>query len=117
MERHHRIDYLEFSVTDLDRAKAFYGAAFGWSFTDYGPGYVGIQGGKREQGGFAKVDSVRTGGPLVVLYSDDLETTQDAVTEAGGTITKGIFEFPGGRRFEFHDPDGNALAVWTTTGG
>ena len=31
----------------------------------------------------------------------------------GGTIVKPVFEFPGGRRFHFTDPDGYELAVWT----
>ncbi len=35
-----------------------------------------------------------------------------AVRAAGGTITKDIYEFPGGRRFELTDPAGNALGVW-----
>ena len=37
------IDYVELAVDDLEAAKAFYGAALGWSFTDYGPDYAGIQ--------------------------------------------------------------------------
>ena len=28
-------------------------------------------------------------------------------------VVKPIFEFPGGCRFEFTDPDGNVLAVWS----
>ena len=32
--------------------------------------------------------------------------------EAGGTIVKEPFSFPGGRRFHFADPSGNELAVW-----
>ena len=32
-----RIDYIEFPVTDVARAKQFYGAVFGWTFEDYGP--------------------------------------------------------------------------------
>ena len=32
---------------------------------------------------------------------------------AGGKITKPIYEFPGGRRFHFTDPDGYELAVWS----
>ena len=55
------------------------------------------------------------GGPLVVLYSEDLAASQAAVEAAGGTIAKDIFEFPGGRRFHFSDPSGNELAVWTKT--
>lgn len=112
MHAHHGIDYIEFGVTDMAAAKAFYGAAFGWSFTDYAPGYSGIQGDGKEPGGFALVEAVRAGGPLVVLYSDDLEATQAAVEAAGGSIAKPAFDFPGGRRFHFTDPSGNELAVW-----
>ena len=53
------------------------------------------------------------GGPLVVLHSRDLEATEAAVRAAGGEIVKPIFDFPGGRRFHFTDPDGYELAVWT----
>jgi len=51
--------------------------------------------------------------PLPVLYSAQLEDTLQAVTEAGGTIVKPVFSFPGGRRFHFIDPAGNELAVWS----
>lgn len=109
---HHAIDYIEITVTDMEKAKAFYSAAFGWSLVDYGPDYAGIQGDGQEQGGLSKGAEVRAGGPLVILYSDDLEATRDAVTEAGGTIKEPIYAFPGGRRFHFTDPAGNELAVW-----
>lgn len=115
---HHAIDYIEITVTDIAAAKAFYGAAFGWSFTDYSDGYVGIQGigeGAREMGGLAKADRVTRGGPLVVLYSNDLDASLAAVKSAGGVITAEPFDFPGGRRFHFADPSGNELAVWTHT--
>src|SRR5688572_30066255 len=111
--QHHAIDYIELSVTDTAAAKRFYGAAFGWTFTDYGPDYVGFKDHRdREGGGLRKVDKVTTGGPLVILYSQNLEASRDAVRTAGGTITADIFAFPGGRRFEFTDPAGNALAAW-----
>ncbi|MBA2539861.1 MAG: VOC family protein [Deltaproteobacteria bacterium] len=108
---HHAIDYIEITVTDVAVAKQFYAAAFGWQFNDYGPGYAGIQGAAREQGGLAQGTPTR-GGPLVVLFSSDLDATLAAVKSAGGTIAKGPFEFPGGRRFQFVDPAGNELAVW-----
>jgi uncharacterized protein len=112
MDRHHAIDYIEISVTDVDAAKAFYGSAFGWGFNDYGPEYAGIQGDGKEAGGLRRADGVK---PLVMLYSDDLEATLDAVTAAGGTIVEPISSFPGGRRFEFADADGNRLGVFTET--
>lgn len=111
--RHHRIDYIEFSVTDMAEAQRFYRAAFGWEFTDYGPEYAGIRRGDGEAGGFTVADAVTGGGPLVILYSGALERTLGAVRDAGGTITKDIFGFPGGRRFHFRDPSGNELAVWS----
>ncbi|RZO46323.1 MAG: VOC family protein [Sandaracinaceae bacterium] len=112
---HHGIDYIEIPVLDMEAAKAFYGAAFGWRFNAYGPDYTGIVDGargEREAGGLRRVDEVVTGGPLVILYSDDLEASEAAVREAGGEIVAPIFAFPGGRRFELLDPSGHRLGVW-----
>jgi uncharacterized protein len=110
---HHAIDYIEIAVTDIDAAKAFYSAAFGWSLVDYGPDYAGIQVDGKEAGGLRRDSEVRAGGPLVILYSEDLERSVAAVSDAGGTILKPIYTFPGGRRFHFGDPAGNELAVWS----
>jgi predicted enzyme related to lactoylglutathione lyase len=35
------------------------------------------------------------------------------VINSGGTIVKDIFDFPGGKRFQFLDLDGYELAVWS----
>jgi uncharacterized protein len=110
---HHAIDYVEFTVRDLPAAKRFYAAAFGWQFNDYGPEYAGIKGEKGEVGGLHQSAEARTGGPLVILYSKDLEKTFDAVRAAGGKIVREPFAFPGGRRFQFTDPSGNELGVWS----
>ena len=112
MPTRHPIDYVEFPVRDVAEAKAFYAAAFGWAFTDYGPGYAGIQGDGREMGGLAQADEVRTGGPLVLLSSHDLEASLEAVEAAGGRVTEPIYSYPGGRRFHVSDPSGNELAVY-----
>jgi len=110
---HHAIDYIEFSVTDMAAAKRFYAEAFGWEFTDYGPEYAGIQKQDGEAGGLRLQSEVTTGGPLVILYSANLEATLSGVRDAGGRITTEPFAFPGGRRFHFLDPSGNELAVWS----
>jgi uncharacterized protein len=109
---HHAIDYIEFTVTSLVEAKRFYTSAFGWAFNEYGPGYAGIRGGDGEVGGMREGEPAR-GGPLVILYSDNLEGSLAKVREAGGRIVKEPFAFPGGRRFHFNDPAGNELAVWS----
>lgn len=114
--RHHSIDYVELTVTDLARAKRFYADAFGWAFTDHGPAYAGIRGAEEagpEAGGL-RLDEAppRPGGPLVLLFSADLDRTLAAVEAAGGRVTERPYPFPGGRRFHFADPDGNELGVW-----
>ena len=107
-----RINYVEFPVRDIEKSKSFYGTAFNWTFTDYGPNYCEFNDGQMK-GGFELSEEVHPGQPLVVLYSDDLERTQTNITNAGGTIVREIFDFPGGCRFHFTDPDGYELAVWT----
>ncbi len=111
-DSHHRIDYIEFPAVDIAATKEFYRAVFGWKFIDYGPDYVSFEDG-RLTGGFEKTASISKGGPLVILFSSQLEKTQAAVIAKGGTISKSVFTFPGGRRFHFLDPNGNELAVWS----
>lgn len=108
-----RIDYIEFSVGDIARSRGFYGKAFGWSFKDYGPDYCEFNDG-RLTGGFALGrPSKAAGGPLVILFAKNLDETQRQVEAAGGKIVKPACAFPGGRRFNFSDPDGYELAVWS----
>ncbi len=118
MNRHEKIDYVEFAASDMEATKAFFTAAFGWSFTDYGPEYSDCPDGGIMTG-FYKADlksTPETGGALVTFYSNDLEATQSKVEAAGGTIIKPIFEFPGGRRFQFTESSGNEFAVWSDQG-
>jgi predicted enzyme related to lactoylglutathione lyase len=113
MRKTGKLDYLELSATGatLDGVKAFYAAAFAWSFTDYGPTYSAFDEGL--EGGFQADADEAAGRPLPVLFSEDIEETLAAVEAAGGKIVKPVFAFPGGRRFHFTDPAGNELAVWS----
>ena len=115
MSKDQKINYIELPARDLDAVTRFYQAAFGWSFTDHGPKYRAFNDGNME-GGFCMADaasSTSNGAALVVLYADNLEQTRDTVVSCGGTLVKDIFDFPGGRRFHFADPNGNELAVWS----
>jgi predicted enzyme related to lactoylglutathione lyase len=108
-----RIDYIEFPATDIAATRQFYQTVFGWTFEDYGPDYTSFADG-RIAGGFYKAESVGQGpSALVVIYAAHLGAMEARVTEAGGTIVKPVFSFPGGRRFHFADPSGNQLAVWS----
>lgn len=107
-----RVDYIEMNVGDLARSKAFYAGAFGWQFKDYGPTYCAFFDGRLD-GGFTTGEAPNPGGPLVILYADDLADMKSRVEASGGKIVRPIFAFPGGRRFHFKDPDGYELAVWS----
>ncbi len=105
-----RINVVELPARDLAAAKSFYQSVFGWALTDFGPTYsctmtadvdLGLQ------GDMAEAPSA----PLPVVVVDDLEAAQAAVERAGGTIVKPIFAFPGGRRFQFTDPNGLEMAI------
>ena len=111
-EHNYQMDYVEFPAIDIEATKRFYSAVFGWSFTDYGPNYTSFHDG-RLAGGFTMSTKPVKGGPLVVLYASALEATQQKVVAAGGKILIEPFEFPGGKRFHFADPNGNELAVWS----
>lgn len=112
--KHHEISYIEFGAQDLASTRAFYEAAFGWEFNDYGPEYSGIKApdSDHEFGGLNASATPARGGPLVLLFSNNLDATVDDVRDAGGTIVAEPYEFPGGRRFEFTDPSGNHLGVF-----
>lgn len=107
-----RIDNIEFNVSDIERSKAFYGSLFGWTFTDYGPTYTEFTDGNLT-GGFSTGNAPNPGGPLIILKVDDLAGMQSQIEAAGARISREIFEFPGGRRFHFEDPDGYELAAWS----
>ena len=111
-----RIDYLEFRAPDLAAAKAFFAGVFGWQFTDYGPDYTSFCDG-RLNGGIGRGEVSRTDAtspnPIAVIYARDLETTLARIQQAGGRVTAPPVEFPGGRRFQFTDPNGLELAVWS----
>lgn len=107
-----KIDYVELPAIDFAATKAFYGAAFGWTFEEWGDAYMAFSKAGLE-GGFRKVsERPPRGGALVILYADDLATAEKAVMSVGGEIAE-RHDFPGGRRIHFHDPSGNELAIWT----
>jgi len=105
-----KINYIEFPTRDIGATKGFFAEAFGWEFDDYGPGYQTMNNAGLDGGIDANGDA--EAGALVVLKADDLEAALERVKAAGAEITAEIFDFPGGRRFEFREPGGNRMAVW-----
>lgn len=115
MKEHEKINYVEFPAKDIEAAKDFFARAFGWTFVDYGPEYTAFSD-EGIDGGFFKSDlaaATSDGSVLIIFFSKDLEQTQTKIEDAGGSIIKPIFPFPGGRRFHFTDPNGNEYGVWS----
>lgn len=108
-----RINFIELPAPDLGAARTFYSAVFGWRLSDFGSDYSCTMTGTVDlglQGDMTEASTV----PLPVVLVEDIEAAQIAVSEAGGTISKPIFAFPGGQRFHFLDPNGLELAIMQT---
>jgi predicted enzyme related to lactoylglutathione lyase len=109
------IDYIEMPARDLAATKRFFQALFGWVFQDWGPDYIAFDDG-RVAGGFFAAEETWTSAancPLLVFYSAELEMTRAEVVRLDGTVTREIFDFPGGRRFHFRAPGSGEFAVWS----
>lgn len=115
MGKENHIDYIEFPAQgreELGRARDFYSGVFGWKYQAWGDDYADT----KDSGlgsGINADPAHRTARPLAVIYVSDLTAVLKKVRAAGGSVTKEIFSFPGGRRFHFVDPAGNELAVWS----
>jgi predicted enzyme related to lactoylglutathione lyase len=115
MNEHEKINYVEFPSINLNATKSFFSKAFGWSFQDFGLEYTAFSNVGLD-GGFFKSElkaNTANGSALIVFYSSRIEDTLSKVVNAGGSIVKEIFSFPGGRRFHFIEPSGNEFAVWS----
>lgn len=115
MNQHHKINYIEFAAKNLESTESFFKKAFSSQFTHYGPDYMDCNHGGLMVGFYrSDLKSVQaTGGAMLTFYSDDLEASLTLIESLGCNITKEIFSFPGGRRFQFAEPSGNELAIWS----
>jgi uncharacterized protein len=108
-----RLNYVELPSKDIAASQRFFAEAFGFAFSSFGPSYAATTSGDVDLGLQAD-SSEATAAPLAVIDVPDLDAALVAVQQAGGTVTKPAFAFPGGRRFHFLDPSGNELAAVTT---
>lgn len=117
MTQHEKINYVEFPASDFDATKIFFESVFDWSFTDYGADYIAFSGAGLDGGFYQSELSASTdkGSALIIFFSNNLQQTQSRIEAAGGNMIQAIFDFPGGRRFHFCDPNGNEFAVWSDT--
>jgi hypothetical protein len=115
MNKHEKINYIEFPSKDIEKTKTFFQSVFNWIFKDYWPDYIAFSN-EWIDGWFFKTNNFSTTNNwscLVVFYSEDIYLTQSKIINAWGKIIKNLFEFPWGFRFHFSDTNDNEYAVWT----
>ncbi len=116
MKKDNQIDLIEFpanSPEEVKKTRTFFNEVFGWEFKEWGDSYADTPDSGVTAGINATDPAMRQTMPLAVIYSADLEAARDRVLQAGGEIMFDITPFPGGRRFQFREPSGNELAVWS----
>ncbi len=84
--------WIDLSTSDTDRAQAFYGAVFGWTFEATGPDYGGYinasKDGRLVAGLMQKDPQVDAAAPdawTTYFHTDDIQASAVAVKSAGGT--------------------------------
>lgn len=110
-----KLNYVELPAKGVAAEIAFYAAAFGWTFTEYGPQYAAHEENETQLG--LNGTDAPTAGILPLIEVSDIEAVHDAVIAAGGTVTREILPFPGGRRFHFRDPAGHELGCYEADEG
>jgi predicted enzyme related to lactoylglutathione lyase len=127
-----KVVHFEIPAEDLDRAKKFYGAVFGWTLqTTPMPGggeYTSvvttpvneqtqipaepgaINGGMMER-------SATTPAPVITIDVDAIDVALKHVEAEGGTTVQPRTEIPGMGAFAyFKDSEGNVMGLWETIG-
>ena len=128
-----RVVHFEIQVDDIERAKSFYGAVFGWSFQDWsgaaGATYWGVVTGGREAPGIdggllqrpcpAPALGQGTNAFVCTVGVDDYDATEQRILEAGGVVAlpkmaltgmawQGYYLDTEGNTFGIHQPDPDA---------
>ena len=111
------------STPDIDAAKAFYGAVFGWETETFAAGPVeftlwrlpGFEGGEPSQPVPADVVAVAGPGEAarwdVDLWVDDPDAIAAKAAELGGSVLMEPMDMPIGRRAVLADPQGATFSV------
>lgn len=103
------ISYFEIPAKDADRAKAFYGELFGWTFEPGNlPGYDMV-GGAGTPAGLAGGDD--GGAPRVFFTVDDIAAGVERVRALGGTADAPV-TIPSGAFARCADDQGVPFSLW-----
>lgn len=104
----------ELMVSDVGKAKQFYGRVFDWQFDDQRyPGYTIIVTGKEPGGGLMQRPDSATKSALHTYFQvPSVDRTLGIVVELGGKVLVGKTPIPGVGSFAmFADPDGVPISI------
>jgi hypothetical protein len=107
------------STPDREGAKAFYGAVFGWTTSEFGPATMfhlpGFVGGEPQQPVARDVVAVMVPGEQaawnVDFWVDDVDAAAERAKSLGGAVLSPPFDTPIGRNAVLADPAGAVLSV------
>ena len=114
------VAHFSINANDMERAKAFYAGAFGWSFQAWGPpGFYMIQGAGGPANMLASLQKRRDIVPGKSIFGlectlsvENSEKAEAAIRKAGGKIVMPRSVIAGvGKLFFFEDPEGNIVGA------
>ena len=113
----HTIVHFEIPADDIERAKKFYSALFGWEFStvpgfdDYWGFYTGDP--AQDAGGALMARQAEGQGIVNYLQVESVEEYVTKVEELGGQVLYPKSPVPGMGWFaQFLDTEGNCFAIW-----
>lgn len=121
-----RVMHFEIHAADPERAQAFYGAVFGWTFEQWmeQPPYwgvttadpdspePGINGGLMQRMGPPPHDGAPVNAYTYTVQVEDYDVIHDRIIEAGGSETLPKQAIPGSAWMGYYkDPDGNIFGI------
>lgn len=115
---HGDITHVDIPVSDMERAKSFYGTLFGWQIAEI-PGFEGYpmwQAPNKISGGGLEPRSEGFTQPRSTVEVDSIEETLAQVTEHGGTVLQGKEPISETSWWAIvADPDGNHIGLYEGT--
>ena len=111
-----QIVHLEIKVTQMARARKFYGKLFGWKFTPMTKGYLLFSMGKSHGGALDLVKSVAKKNATCPYFDiKDIDATLQLAKKLGGKTVTPKTEIGGGHGFMalFKDSEGNLMGIWS----
>lgn len=121
-----RIIHFEIHVSDMERAKKFYGEVFGWSFQDWseyaGTPYFGAVTGDDNEPGINGALMQRQSAPpetnqslnafVCTLGVGDYDSTEAKILNSGGHVAMPKYALPGMAWQGYYvDPEGNMFGI------